>query len=40
LIDCRPLTSDRWDDLERLFGPERGAFAGCWCLWFKLGRQE
>ena len=40
MIACRPLTPDRWDDLERLFGPERGACAGCWCLWFKLRRPE
>jgi len=24
-LTFRPLTPDRWDDLERLFGPERGA---------------
>ena len=29
----RPLSSDRWDDLVDLFGPERGACAGCWCMW-------
>jgi predicted GNAT family acetyltransferase len=29
----RPLTPDRWDDLVDLFGPERGACAGCWCMW-------
>ncbi|MGD9509092.1 MAG: hypothetical protein AB7O95_18290 [Geminicoccaceae bacterium] len=40
MIDCRPLTGDRWEDLERLFGPERGAVGGCWCLWFKLARQD
>ena len=39
-LACRPLTPDRWDDLERLFGPERGACAGCWCMWFKLPRPE
>lgn len=37
---CRPLTVDLWPDLERLFGPERGAVAGCWCLWFRLSRKE
>lgn len=35
-----PLTPDRWPDLERLFGPERGAVAGCWCMWFRLTRSE
>jgi GNAT superfamily N-acetyltransferase len=40
MIACRPLTPDRWADLERLFGQERGACAGCWCMWFKLRRPE
>ena len=35
----RPLTPDRWGDLERLFGP-RGACAGCWCMWWRLSRPE
>ena len=30
-----PLTSDRWADFERLFGP-RGACGGCWCIFWKL----
>jgi len=34
-----PLTPDRWDDLETLFG-ERGACGGCWCMWWKLSRAE
>ena len=34
-IRCHPLTPERWPDLERLFG-ERGACAGCWCLWWRL----
>ena len=30
---CHPLTPDRWDDFEKLFG-DRGACGGCWCtLW-------
>lgn len=37
---CTPLTPSHWDDLERLFGPERGAVAGCWCMWFRLPRPE
>lgn len=35
-----PLTPDRWTDLEELFGPERGAQGGCWCMWFRLVRRE
>lgn len=31
-----PLTPDRWGDLVDLFGPERGACAGCWCMWPRL----
>lgn len=34
-----PLTPERWDDLELLFG-ERGACGGCWCMWWKLSRAE
>jgi GNAT superfamily N-acetyltransferase len=33
-----PLTADRWDDLEKLFGP-RGC-GGCWCMWWRLKRSE
>lgn len=33
------LTSDRWRDLETLFGPH-GADGGCWCMWFRLRRRE
>lgn len=40
MIVCRPLTPERWADLERLFGPERGAVAGCWCMWLTLRRPE
>ncbi len=38
-ITCRPLTADRWDDIEELFG-EKGACGGCWCMWWKLPRNE
>lgn len=30
-----PVTSDRWDDLATLSG-DRGAFSGCWCMWFRV----
>ena len=36
---CYPLTPDRWQDFERLFGP-RGAYSGCWCMWWRLARSE
>ncbi len=31
--EIHPLTPDRWSDLVDLFGPERGANSGCWCMW-------
>lgn len=37
-IEVHPLTPDRWDDLVRLFG-ERGAYGGCWCMFFRLPRK-
>lgn len=38
-IEFYPLTSDRWSDLEKLFG-ERGACGGCWCMWWRLKPSE
>jgi len=38
-FEVHPLTADRWKDFERLFGP-RGACAGCWCMFWKLPRNE
>src|SRR5262245_52421120 len=34
-----PATSDRWKDLELLFG-KRGACAGCWCMFWRMKRSE
>ena len=36
-LEFRPLTSKNWADIEELFGP-RGAWGGCWCMWWRLGR--
>jgi predicted GNAT family acetyltransferase len=36
----RPLTLDRWPAFEDLFGPERGANSGCWCMWPRMSRKE
>ena len=33
-LAIHPVTPDRWDDLEALFGP-RGAYSGCWCMYFR-----
>lgn len=38
-IEFHPLTKDRWADFEALFG-ERGAYGGCWCMWWRLKRSE
>jgi GNAT superfamily N-acetyltransferase len=34
-LEFHPLTADRWQDFETLFG-ERGACGGCWCMWPRL----
>jgi hypothetical protein len=34
-LEFHPLTLDRWEDLEELFG-EGGACGGCWCMWWRL----
>ncbi|NOS99785.1 MAG: GNAT family N-acetyltransferase [Phycisphaerales bacterium] len=36
-IVTRPLTSDDWPVIERLFGPN-GACGGCWCMYWRLPR--
>lgn len=38
-VTFQPLTSERWRDLEKLFG-ERGACGGCWCMTWRLRRSE
>jgi GNAT superfamily N-acetyltransferase len=38
-LGFHPLTPDRWDDFEKLFGP-RGAMAGCWCMWWRVKRKD
>lgn len=38
-MDYAPLTKDRWEDFEKLFGPE-GAYAGCWCMWWRISRSQ
>lgn len=38
-FEIHPVTPDRWNDLEALFGP-RGACAGCWCMFWKLPRGD
>jgi GNAT superfamily N-acetyltransferase len=38
-LEFHPLTSERWNDLEKLFG-KHGASGGCWCMWWRLRRSE
>lgn len=38
-LEYHPVTPERWPDLERLFG-ERGAYGGCWCMWWRLTRSQ
>lgn len=38
-LEFRPLTPGRWSDFEALFG-ERGAYGGCWCMWWRCTRRE
>jgi GNAT superfamily N-acetyltransferase len=38
-LAVHPLSADRWRDLETLFGP-KGAYGGCWCMFFRLPRAE
>ena len=38
-LEFHPVTPERWADFERLFG-ERGACAGCWCMFFRLQPDE
>jgi len=35
----KPLTSETWKAFERLFGP-RGACGGCWCMTWRLHKQD
>ena len=37
--EFHPLTPARWEDFEKLFGPN-GACAGCWCAWFLMTNRE
>ncbi len=34
-FEAHHLVSDRWADLENLFG-KSGAYSGCWCMWWRF----
>src|SRR5688500_10603324 len=38
-LEFKPVTPERWPDVEQLFGP-RGACAGCWCMAWRLRKAE
>jgi GNAT superfamily N-acetyltransferase len=38
-LDYHALTTNRWADLEKLFG-KHGACGGCWCMWWRLPRTQ
>jgi GNAT superfamily N-acetyltransferase len=38
-LDCHPLSPDRWDDFETLFG-DNGACGGCWCTTWRQSRSD
>jgi GNAT superfamily N-acetyltransferase len=37
--EIHPATPERWADLVDLFG-ERGAYDGCWCMFWRLSAKE
>jgi GNAT superfamily N-acetyltransferase len=34
-----PLSPENWDQFVELFG-KKGACGGCWCMYFRMGKQE
>ena len=38
-IQAIPVTSERWGDLETVFGPH-GAYSGCWCMYWRTSRSQ
>ncbi len=38
-LEFHPVTPERWQDLETLFG-KNGAYGGCWCMWWRISRSE
>jgi GNAT superfamily N-acetyltransferase len=39
-VTIAPLGADRWADLVTLFGPDRGAYGRCWCMWWRVSGRE
>jgi GNAT superfamily N-acetyltransferase len=38
-LEFQPVTPNRWQDLEVLFG-KNGAYSGCWCMWWRETRSQ
>jgi GNAT superfamily N-acetyltransferase len=38
--EARPLTPERWRDLEIVFGDGKGVCGQCWCMYWRLPRRE
>ena len=38
-VKVYPATAERWPDIEKLFG-DKGAYAGCWCMFWRLDRAQ
>ena len=39
-IEIEPLTPDRWEDAVVVFGSGRGVCSKCWCMYWRLPRQN
>jgi len=39
MVEIFPLTPDRWQDFETLFGAH-GAYGGCWCMYWRLSHKD
>ena len=37
-LEILPVTPERWDDFETLFG-KNGVY-GCWCMWWRMRNRE
>jgi GNAT superfamily N-acetyltransferase len=39
MLEIRPVTADRWEELAAFFGPS-GGFSHCWCIWWRQTSAE
>lgn len=38
-LEFKPVTTERWGDMDDLLG-EHGAADGCWCMWWRVTRAQ